>query len=731
MTVYRSLSPLARPGFARCVRFCGAGLVLTVVSAAVLLAAPATFAVGGNFEGTVSGSVVLADGPVAYWQFAEAAGSAVARDSSSNGRDGRFVGAATLGQPGAFAGSSSVGFEAARKQFVEVPAGSLTGPARVTVEAWARSPTQTWNEWGTFVAKRYAFELSPVPARSGLSGKGVRLYFWVEAMPEQWLGWEPDPAMGFDITQWHHYAASFDGQRVALFVDGREMASRTLARAGRLNADAGLLSIGRDDVPWDARYGTISVDEVAVFDKALTAAQIQAHYCAAGRCDPATQTLAEAAVYAFGTNGRLKRTSDQLLPATGNPALFPQWTGQEKAPTPYGNFWTANRRAWTSGFFSGSLWYASASAPHDDKPMWRGLAQRWMRGMRAQATAIQDHDVGFRIFVPFGNAYRLTSDATVGASDSRADYRKAILDAAETLYARFDPALETFRSTDAAPVPNTQYQQFHVIIDTMMNLELLVWASAHVTAAEKLEYPHSEQWWTAAVQHADTVLERLQQAESGLVCQDVWYRTPEPGAALGYTQVPSQPLWGYRCDPPSISWARGQAWALYGFTMMYRYTTYDRFRAAAEKSAAFFLNPSSAGAPYSLPADGVPRYEFDRPAGSLRDASAAAIAASALLDLSRLELRGTTADTVKSSEYLASARNLLTVLSKPCPQNDPARTDPPACYLSRGSSSQAILLHTSSHDNAWDGGSTWGDYYFVEALQRLNGVWMPDDGFAP
>jgi hypothetical protein len=148
------------------------------------------------------------------------------------------------------------------------------------------------------------------------------------------------------------------------------------------------------------------------------------------------------------------------------------------------------------------------------------------------------------------------------------------------------------------------------------------------------------------------------------------------------------------------TWSRGQAWAIYGFTMTYRETGDTRFLETARKTADYFIS--------HLPDDHVPYWDFQAPGipNEPRDSSAAAIAASALLELSRLEN-----DAGRSSRYQASARDILASLSS-------------SAYLSEGTSNQAILLHGTRHKphNSYDTGLIWGDYYFLEGLLRYTQV---------
>jgi hypothetical protein len=160
--------------------------------------------------------------------------------------------------------------------------------------------------------------------------------------------------------------------------------------------------------------------------------------------------------------------------------------------------------------------------------------------------------------------------------------------------------------------------------------------------------------------------------------------------------ISSGTVQGYRNDS---TWARGQAWALHGFTQAYAYTGDDRMLTTARSAADYFIG--------HLPADGVPYYDFQAPATDRpRDSSAAAIAASGLLWLARIEPDGC------AHTFLDAAKRILTSLSA-------------APYLSQGTAGAAsILLHaTAQHQQGdVDNGLVYADYYFLEALLRYRDI---------
>jgi unsaturated chondroitin disaccharide hydrolase len=329
-----------------------------------------------------------------------------------------------------------------------------------------------------------------------------------------------------------------------------------------------------------------------------------------------------------------------------------------------GSRWTTTGAgSWTSGFLPGTLWYAYQATA--DSAL-RTKAQNWQSGLAGQASNTSTHDVGFMVFDSFGHGFRLTG------TDS---YRQTVLRAAGSLASRYSSTVGAIRSWNSAA------NEFRVIVDNMMNLELLFWASKH--GGQRV-------WYDRAVAHAlKTAQDHVRPDGSTyhLVIYD-----PATGAIKSRTTVQGASA--------GSTWARGQAWAVHGFTMAYRETGDARFLATARRVADWFID--------HLPADQVPYWDFNAPGipNEPRDTSAAAIAASGLLELSGLET-----DAARAQRYLASARSMLGVLLRPP-------------WLSDGSGSEAILLHgtySKPGGNA-DTGLIWGDYFLQEALVRLRRV---------
>jgi unsaturated chondroitin disaccharide hydrolase len=329
-----------------------------------------------------------------------------------------------------------------------------------------------------------------------------------------------------------------------------------------------------------------------------------------------------------------------------------------------GSLWTTTGPTnWGSGFFPGRLWYGYQGTASGTL---LSQAQAWQAGLAGQAANTTSHDVGFIVFDSFGNGYRLTGNDA---------YRQTVLKAAASLSTRYNAKVGAVRSWNSGPT------EHKVIIDNMMNLELLLWASKH---------GGKRSWYDQAVSHAlKTATNHVR--PDGSSCHLVTY-DPATGAVKSRTTVQGA--------ADTSTWARGQAWAIHGFTMVYRETSDVRFLATARRAADWYLD--------HLPADQVPYWDFDSPGipDAPRDTSAAAIAASGLLELTRLD-----PDPARKARYLTRAKAIVVALISPP-------------WISEGTGSEAVLLHGTYSAPAGnvDTGLTWGDYYLQEALMRLRQI---------
>lgn len=363
---------------------------------------------------------------------------------------------------------------------------------------------------------------------------------------------------------------------------------------------------------------------------------------------------------------QLRRTALEV-PITSS-QRYPSTTGTD------GTWNTTTSGGWTSGFFPGSMWRMYEIT---GDTFWRNQAHLRTEGLAPETTNTRTHDVGFIIDTSYGNGYRLLE---------RGDYREAMLTAAGSLAGRYRPEVGCTRSWDHWPDCN-------VIIDNMMNLELLLRAS---------DLPGGDpKWREIAISHA------LRTAENHVRSSRTHPDEPEKWGST-YHLVMYSPTTGEVQYKTSVqgyatesTWARGQAWGLYGFAMVARHTGDERMLATARSLADWFLE--------NLPEDHVPYWDFDAPnkPDEPRDTSAAAIAAAGLLDLVML-----IEDPEEAAPYFVGAGEILDSLC--------------SNYLTEqfGSepSSSAIL---SDGYYSRSTGTVWGDYYFIEALQRYQAIPEP------
>jgi len=256
---------------------------------------------------------------------------------------------------------------------------------------------------------------------------------------------------------------------------------------------------------------------------------------------------------------------------------------------------------WTSGFFPGTLWYMYELTGIET---WKERAVSYTALLEKEQYNASNHDVGFRMYCSYGNALRLSGDE---------DYIPVLVQSAKTLISRYYEGVGSIRSWNF----NEEVWQCPVIIDNMMNLELLFWAS---------EQTGDPVYREIAMTHALTTMKNQFREDYSSV-HVVDYDTITGEVRQKNTHQ------GYSDES---SWARGQAWGLYGFTMTYRFTKDQRFLELAEYIAGFLLNHAN------LPEDGVPYWDFNDPEipGAPRDVSAAAIITSALYELSTYSENG-------------------------------------------------------------------------------------------
>ena len=354
---------------------------------------------------------------------------------------------------------------------------------------------------------------------------------------------------------------------------------------------------------------------------------------------------------------RLADAADRLNPQDG----YPRSTGAD------GRWQLTDADSWTSGFFAGSLWLMYQQT---GDPVWRGRAQRWTAGLEAQKVRTDTHDLGFMIFDSFGWQAQLTNDPHA---------RDVTVEAARSLATRFNPAVGAIKSWDVDPNdPQTLGWRFPVIIDNLMNLELLYWAAGQPGGDPK--------WKDLATQHALTSM-RVHLRADGSTAQVALF-DPVTGAFERQEKWQGQSV--------TSTWSRGQAWAIHGFTDAYRESGRGELLDAAQRAADWYLA--------RLPTDRVPYWDFQAPdiPRAQRDASAAAVAASGLVELGRLT------GGERGASYRRAAEDIVASLA--------------AGYLTVGTPNEAVLAHSVGflrENTEVDVGLVYADYYFLEAINRL------------
>ena len=344
-------------------------------------------------------------------------------------------------------------------------------------------------------------------------------------------------------------------------------------------------------------------------------------------------------------------------PAPGNP-LYPVSGGDSGTWTTTSP--SSGSQGWTTGFFPGQLWLLYQAT---GSQQWLTAAQAWTAPLASQAEGrpIDPTDIGFIIGTSFGNGYRLTGDPS---------YKSVLLTTGNSLASLYNSKVGALRSWT--------FPQYHfpVIIDSMMTLGPLQWGASN---------GGSSTWAGIAATHAQTVTTNLVRLDGSTF--EVADFDPTTGALL------SQGTFAGYSD--SSTWARGQAWALYGFVQAYQTSGNPAFLMTAEDVANYFVGQLLADSTW------IPPWDFDAPGSQPVDTSAAAIAADGLVMLS------TVAGTLGAS-YLQDAENILGSLS--------------SNYLDLSPSGESVLIDGFPGNGGTNTALIYGDYYFTEALLRLQNV---------
>ncbi|MDH7461705.1 glycoside hydrolase family 88 protein [Chitinophagaceae bacterium 26-R-25] len=340
---------------------------------------------------------------------------------------------------------------------------------------------------------------------------------------------------------------------------------------------------------------------------------------------------------------------------------------------------------WTGGFWPGNLWYVFEYT-HDTA--WKAAAIKWTESLEQNQFNTAHHDLGFMMYCSYGNAYRITHNEK---------YKDVLVQSAKSLISRFNPTVGCIKSWNYRKSWDGKTEwHYPVIIDNLMNLELLFFASK---ATGDPVYKN------IAIRHAETTMKNHIRAD---------YSSYH---VVNYDTVSGEVLNQQTCQgfADNSTWARGQAWGIYGYTMIYRETGDKRFLTTAKRMADFYMNNQN------LPGDKIPYWDFNvnekgytaqwnyEPTKinyKVRDVSAAAVVCSALFELS--SYLGN--DGKKYKDFAVSSIKTLSTSN----------------YMATPGSNAFFLLKHSvgsfPHNAEIDVPIVYADYYYLEALLRYQKI---------
>lgn len=332
---------------------------------------------------------------------------------------------------------------------------------------------------------------------------------------------------------------------------------------------------------------------------------------------------------------------------------------------------TSTAKNWVSGFWTGCLWYAWEMSGEKKFEDW---ARSWTAGLESQKANAKSHDLGFRFMCTFGNAVRFAPEKYADA------YKPAMLEAAATLSRLYRPEFGALKSDwDSKTAPENTIP---CVIDIMMNLELLFWASRN---------GGDPALWDICVNHAETTWRDFVREDGGTYHVVRYDR--ETGAIVDRNQLQG--------DVKESTWSRGHAWLVYGLVVCARYTGEQKYLDRAKRAADYFIR--------NLNPDGIANWDFQSDI-NYTDASASAIVCSALYELTTLLPEGR-----ERNYYSFQADRMLAALCSP--------------EYFCGKESECLLKHSvryyhklgvRNQDPNIDEPCVFADYYFMEALYRYS-----------
>ncbi|WP_397444830.1 glycoside hydrolase family 88 protein [Polaribacter sp. R77954] len=320
---------------------------------------------------------------------------------------------------------------------------------------------------------------------------------------------------------------------------------------------------------------------------------------------------------------------------------------------------------WTSGFYVGNLWQLFELTGN---MKYKEIAQKWTAFIEKEKYNNKTHDMGFKVFCSFGQGLKHINSK---------QYKDIIIKSSQTLSTRFNDTVGSIRSWDF----NKKRWDFPVIIDNMMNLEMLF---------EATKISKDSSFHKLAVQHANTTLKNHFREDNS--CFHVVDYNPTNGNIR--MKVTHQGI------NDNSAWARGQGWAIYGYTMAYRFTKNSKYLARAEATAHFYLKHPN------LREDGIPYWDFNDPdiPNAPRDVSAAALVASAMVEMYQY---------TKNENYLNYSKKVVNTLMSE------------EYILKDTINAPFILKHSTGNypkNDEIDEPIVYADYYFLETLLRLKNL---------
>jgi len=344
----------------------------------------------------------------------------------------------------------------------------------------------------------------------------------------------------------------------------------------------------------------------------------------------------------------------QSIPADKLPQSFDPKTGQVVS---------REIQWWCSGFYPGSLFIIYEQTKNEKL---KKEAERALELIAPNQYFTDNHDLGFMMYNSFGNAYRVTKNEK---------YKQYIFNSAKSLATRYRPEIKSIQSWN-----KNQYFNCPVIMDNMMNLEMLNWASQNGADPVFAQIANT---------HAQTAMKSFFRPDYSS------YHVVDYDLATGKILQKRT----HQGASNNSAWSRGQAWGLYGFVTMYRDTKNKAYLDHAKKIAQFLINHPN------MPADFIPYWDYDAPLQPLskRDASAAAIMASALLELGRYT-QGADKDA-----YVKTATKMIESLASPAYRNKLGECSGFILNKSTGALPMGKEIEVPI---------IYADYYFLEALKR-------------